>query len=103
MPGRYAIPWCLVLGEKGAGQSTILQNTGLHMSRSVVRVISWLRVRHCRFYFYDKGVAIDLGCRDLAGRGTVRTTSADCCVTARPKRPLDAVLVVIGASSLVGR
>src|SRR4051812_159935 len=31
LAGRYAMPWCLVLGEPGAGQSTLLANTGMHV------------------------------------------------------------------------
>ena len=60
MPGRYSMPWCLVLSEKGAGQSTVLQNTGLHIPfRGASDQLA--ESAHCRFWFYDKGVAIDLG------------------------------------------
>ena len=100
MPGRYAIPWCLVLGEKGAGQSTILQNTGLHIPfRGASDQLA--ESANCRFYFYDKGVAIDLGA-EIWREEELFVHFCGLLRTARPKRPLDAVLVLIGASSLVG-
>ena len=100
MQGRYAIPWCLVLGEPGAGQSTILQNTGLHIPfRGASEQLAERAA--CRFYFYDKGVAVDLGA-EIWQEEELFAHFCGLLRAARPKRPLDAVLVVIGVTSLVG-
>ncbi|HRI55145.1 MAG TPA: hypothetical protein PLW65_33650, partial [Pseudomonadota bacterium] len=59
LAGRYAMPWCLVLGEPGAGQSTLLASTGMHVPfRGAPDELA--EAAGCRFWFYDKGVAIDV-------------------------------------------
>ncbi len=100
MPGRYAMPWCLVLSEKGAGQTSILQNTGLHVPfRGASEQLA--EAGHCRFWFYDKGVAIDLG-SEIWQEEELFVYFCGLLRAARPKRPLDAVLIVVGAPTLVG-
>lgn len=98
--GRYGMPWCLVVGEKGSGQSTVLQNTGLHIPfRGASDALA--QAGNCRFWFYDKGVAIDLG-TEIWQDEELFAHFCGLLKTARPKRPLDSVLVVLPATSLVG-
>ena len=100
MPGRYSMPWCLVLSEKGAGQSTVLQNTGLHIPfRGASDQLA--ESAHCRFWFYDKGVAIDLGA-EVWQEEEAFVHFCHLLRAARPKRPVDSVLVLVAAETLVG-
>ena len=100
LAGRYAMPWCLVLGEPGAGQSTLLANTGMHVPfRGAPDEL--VAEACCRFWFYDKGVAIDVG-------GEVwqdEEIFAHLCwllKEARPKRPLDSALLVLPSTEFIG-
>ena len=98
--GRYSMPWCLVLSEKGAGQSTVLQNTGLHIPfRGASDQLA--ESAHCRFWFYDKGIAIDLG-SEIWQEEEVFVHFCHLLRAARPKRPVDSVLVLVAADNLVG-
>lgn len=100
LAGRYAMPWCLVLGEPGAGQSTLLASTGMHVPfRGAPDELA--EAAGCRFWFYDKGVAIDVN-SEVWQDEEVFGHLAALLRAARPKRPLDSVVLVLPANHFVG-
>ncbi len=102
---RYRIPWVLMLGEAGAGKSTVLENAGLrraiqtdHDSTSPVK-----------WFFYDQGVVLDVAGDDLivGDDNTVVPVRSWSNVLHqlrkyRTERPIDAVILTIPATDLVG-
>lgn len=98
--GRYAMPWCLVLGVPGAGQSTLLANNGLHVPfRGASDEKS--DAAGCRFWYYDKGVAIDVSSDVVQDEDAFRHLCS-LLQSARPKRPLDCAVVVLPTTEFIG-
>lgn len=96
---RYQMPWCMVLGGVGVGQSTLLRSTGLH-SPFVSDDEQLAAEAGCHWSFYDKGVALD-----VEGKVQHHEESFQALLQVlrreRPRRPLDSLLLLIPASDLI--
>ncbi len=96
----YRIPWCAVVGGSAVGQSTVIQNAGLHSPfTSEDEVLA--DATGCRFHYFDQGIVLDVkgplwddASSFEAFLGELRR--------ARPRRPLDSVLLLIPATDLFG-
>jgi type VI secretion system protein ImpL len=100
LAGRYAMPWCIVMGEPGVGQSTLLASTGMHVPfHGAPDEVA--AAAGCRFWFYEKGVAIDVS-SEVWQDEDVFAHLAALLRAARPKRPLDSALLVAPATHFIG-
>ncbi len=97
---RYRVPWCLVLGGTGVGQSTALANTGMH-SPFVSDDEALSQEAGCHFWYFDKGIAIDVDGVNL-GDETTFGAVLQLLRRERPKRPLDSLILLIPATDLSG-
>lgn len=97
---RYKVPWCMVLGSSGAGQTTILASTGLHSPFSS-EDDETAREAGCKWWFFDKGIALDIDGITTADEETFQTLLG-LLRKDRPKKPLDSVVLVLSAAELYG-
>jgi type VI secretion system protein ImpL len=106
----YEQPWYVIIGPPGAGKTTALLNAGLkfplaaEMGQGAVAGVGGTRL--CDWWFTEQAVLID-----TAGRYTTQDSDAavdragwegflDLLRRARPRQPLNGVLVAIGAPEL---
>ena len=109
----YQLPWYLIVGAPGSGKTTALRNAGLNfplaeqMGEQAVRGVAG--TRNCDWWFTDSAVLID-----TAGRFTTQDSDqANDKATwggflgllkkARPRQPLNGVLVTVSAADLLAR
>jgi type VI secretion system protein ImpL len=107
----YQLPWYMILGAPGTGKTTALLNCGLEfpLAKQLGRdpVAGFGGTRNCDWWFTDRAVLID-----TAGRYTTQDSDrvADrqawelflqLLLRARPRRPLDGVLVAVSAGDLL--
>jgi type VI secretion system protein ImpL len=108
----YQLPWYMIIGAPGAGKTTALLNSGLHfpLDAKLGRgpVGGFGGTRNCDWWFTDRAVLID-----TAGRYTTHDSNrvADrqaweaflqLLRRARPRRPLNGVLVAVSVGELLG-
>lgn len=100
----YDLPWFLVLGSAGSGKTTLLQDVDLE------RPIGQPESDHqtyLRWSYFDRGIALDVsGQLFLESKDNTaddRNWDYFCRLlsNARPRRPLDGVLLTISASELL--
>jgi type VI secretion system protein ImpL len=104
---RYQIPWFLVIGEPGAGKSSLLAQTGVNLApeegsgeASSNSPLEWR--------FLDKGILLGVAGNYIAAReGQARdehgwTRLLRLLQNNRPRRPIDGVVLTIPASDLIG-
>lgn len=106
----YDLPWYMLIGPPGAGKTTALTQSGLHFPLSetepdALRGVGGTRL--CDWWFSEEAVLID-----TAGRYTTQDSSKavdkagwlgflDLLRRARPRQPLNGVIVVIALPELV--
>jgi type VI secretion system protein ImpL len=108
----YQLPWYMIIGAPGAGKTTALLNAGLNfpLDARLGRgpVPGFGGTRNCDWWFTDRAVLID-----TAGRYTTHDSNrvADrqaweaflqLLRRARPRRPLNGVLVAVSVGDLLG-
>lgn len=100
---RYRIPWILLLGEPGAGKSTLIESSGIdrafkEASGSVQHVgVGW--------NYFNRGVVLDVG-GEYLGDGSESSEHAwqtllHLIEKYRPQRPIDGVVLTISAAELI--
>ncbi|MDN3519588.1 type VI secretion system membrane subunit TssM [Aquisalimonas lutea] len=109
----YDLPWYVIIGAPGSGKTTALQQSGLHfplqseMGAQPVKGAGG--TRYCDWWFTDEAVLLD-----TAGRYTTQDdpkqveTRAwrgflDLLRKARPKRPLNGVIVTVSVLDLLNK
>ncbi|KQV78223.1 type VI secretion system membrane subunit TssM [Rhizobacter sp. Root1221] len=109
----YELPWYVIIGAPGSGKTTALVNSGLKfplaesMGEHAVRGVGG--TRNCDWWFTDQAVLID-----TAGRYTTQDShkAADSKAwegflgllkTARPRQPVNGVLVTVSVTDLLTR
>ena len=108
----YQLPWYMIIGAPGAGKTTALLNSGLNfpLAAKLGRgpVEGFGGTRNCDWWFTDQAVLID-----TAGRYTTHDSDrvADrqawedflqLLRRARPRRPVNGVLVAVSVADLLG-
>lgn len=97
---RYQVPWCLSMGPRACGQTTVLRSTRLHSPfSSEDEVLS--QQAGLKWWYYDKGLALDLDGLTLEDDETFHVLLR-LLRQHRPKRPLDSILLPIPATDLIG-
>lgn len=109
----YELPWYVIIGAPGSGKTTALVNSGLKfplaeaMGEHAVRGVGG--TRNCDWWFTDQAVLID-----TAGRYTTQDSHKandskawegflDLLKSARPRQPLNGVLVTVSVTDLLTR
>ena len=109
----YELPWYVIIGAPGSGKTTALVNSGLKfplaesMGEHAVRGVGG--TRNCDWWFTDQAVLID-----TAGRYTTQDSHKaadskawegflDLLKNARPRQPLNGVLVTVSVTDLLTR
>jgi type VI secretion system protein ImpL len=109
----YELPWYVIIGAPGSGKTTALINSGLKfplaesMGEHAVRGVGG--TRNCDWWFTDQAVLID-----TAGRYTTQDSHKaqdskawegflDLLKSARPRQPLNGVLVTVSVTDLLTR
>ncbi len=96
----YRIPWCMAVGGKNTGQSTAIKNSGLHSPfSSEDEALS--AESACHFHFFDQGIVLDIGA-ELSADELSFDVLLNELRKARPRRPVDSLLLVISATDLFG-
>ncbi len=115
LSGRYLyeLPWYVIVGAPGSGKTTALRNSGLkfpladRMGEQAVRGVGG--TRNCDWWFTDQAVLIDTAGRFTTQDSDQATDSAswggflDMLKRARPRQPLNGVLVTVSVSDLLTR
>ncbi|UXH78529.1 ImcF-related family protein [Roseateles amylovorans] len=108
----YSVPWYLLLGAPGVGKSALVQDPGLGFpqARDIGEAVSqWLGgLRQCRWWFSPHAVVIENSRRRLLSESDV-TRDEEAWLAflrqlraARPRRPLNGVVVAVSVSELLG-
>jgi type VI secretion system protein ImpL len=107
----YDLPWYVVIGAPGAGKTTALANSGLRFPLAdaagpgVVQGVN--ATRNCEWWFTDEAILLD-----TAGRYATQESDREADAgawqgflrllkRARPRRPINGVLVTVSASDLL--
>lgn len=105
---RYAIPWYLVLGEKGSGKTSVLSELEALRPAGAMQAEPPPAGRALAWHFFDGGVVLDVAGQlvldperqsadDRAWRQMLRLLAEH-----RPIRPVDGVVVTIPCGDFVG-
>jgi type VI secretion system protein ImpL len=109
----YELPWYLIIGAPGSGKTTALHNCGLNfplagkVGEQALRGVGG--TRNCDWWFTDQAVLIDTAGRFVtqdSDRENDRATWSGFLAMlrgARPRQPLNGVLVTVSASDLLTR
>jgi type VI secretion system protein ImpL len=105
---RYRLPWYLLLGEEAAGKSVLFPDSGLNLPLGSPAEPSPERGEGCAFWFFDRGVVIDVSGELVLGadgrtaneRGWRHFLSL--LRENRVERPLDGVVLALPCAELIG-
>lgn len=102
---RYRQPWVLVLGEHGAGKSSLLASVSRSWHYRPPPHADQLQVNGLHWNYFRHGVLIDtegaLAAADAGSDEAVRWRKALSALDAlRPERPLDGILLCVSARTL---
>jgi|GEM_PF-6283953 len=103
----YAVPWYLMIGPKGSGKSTALENAGLNFPVGRPEE-EWKETPpDCRWWFFDQGIVLDIN-GDFVQHATDAHSNErgwryllKLLVRFRPRRPIDGVVLNIPVSDLL--
>jgi len=103
---RYATPWVLMLGEKSAGKSSIASSLKSGRRTTLLLREKRLTLEGSDWHFYNQGILIDpIGELPAAAAestdGKAWRSLLDALEAQRPERPLDAIVLVVSARSLL--
>ncbi|MGF1461679.1 MAG: type VI secretion system membrane subunit TssM [Maricaulaceae bacterium] len=108
----YQLPWYVVIGPPGAGKTTALQNSGLTFPLAEHGGDHALRgaggTRRCDWWLTDEAVLIDTAGRYATQDSDAQSDAAewraflDLLKNARPRQPLNGVIVAFSAAELLG-
>lgn len=96
----YRIPWCMVAGGIGVGQSTLVRGSGLH-TPFTSEDEALAQETGCYWHYFDRGLVIDVAGEILSSAEVLDVLLAEL-RRARPRRPLDSLLLVVPATDLFG-
>ncbi len=105
---RYKVPWFVMIGESGAGKTTILNNSGLAQPFGRVGDDPFVFRNPCTWWLYTNGVILDVdGAMVLSSDGHTSDDATWRSFLAllrrnRPERPVDGFVVAISAADLIG-
>jgi type VI secretion system protein ImpL len=102
----YRLPWYIMIGPPGAGKTTALLNSGLHLPVGDMRGVGG--TRNVEFLIADEAVILD-----TAGRYTTQDSDAaedhlawlqllDLLQANRPLQPINGVIIAIGLDEIAG-
>lgn len=101
---RYKIPWIMLVGESGAGKSTMIESSGVDRAYKVAAGT----VQHVGvgWNYFNRGVVLDIAGEYLdggTGGGSDHPWQTLLHLTEkyRPQRPIDGVVVAISAADLL--
>jgi type VI secretion system protein ImpL len=105
---RYAIPWYLVLGEKGSGKTTVLSELEAMRPAGAMQAEPPQASRALTWHFFDGGVVLDVAGQlvldperqsgdDRAWRQLQRLLAEN-----RPIRPVDGIVVTLPCGDFLG-
>jgi type VI secretion system protein ImpL len=102
---RYRQPWILVLGERGAGKSSLLASVSTPLQHRAPPRADELEAEGMQWRFFRDGVLIDSdGALATAAPGSAEAAKWKRGLNAldalRPERPLDGVLLCVSATAL---
>lgn len=103
---RYDQPWVLLLGEQGAGKSSLIASIDKQLIKPQEPRDAQLSVAGTAWTLYNQGVLIDpLGSLPSAAAGTRQgkewATILEAITALRPERPLDGLVLVVSAATLL--
>ncbi len=104
---RYELPWTLILGEKGAGKSSLLRSAAAQLRHNPPDWAEKLELPHAEWTRFEHGVLIDPEGRVCDTRGGESRhgkdwrTLLDRIDDLRPERPLDKIVLAVSARSLL--
>ena len=115
LSGRYLyeLPWYVIIGAPGSGKTTALRNSGLkfpladRFGDQAVKGVGG--TRNCDWWFTNQAVLIDTAGRFTTQDSDRETDSASWAgflgmlKKARPRQPLNGVLVTVSVSDLIAR
>ena len=108
---RYRQPWVVMLGERGAGKSSISESISIGRRETLLAKEQRLSAPDSEWIFFNRGVLIDIGGRTSDGEAdpTDGTESdrrrwremLESLDHHRPERPLDAAVLTLSARTLL--
>ncbi|WP_148716417.1 type VI secretion system protein [Chitinolyticbacter meiyuanensis] len=102
---RYREPWVLLLGEQGAGKSSLAASLSPHLRRDIGDREKRLHAKGCEWHFLHHGVLIDTDGK-LANAPADSKEAREWTATLveisdqRPERAIDSIVVVVSAPAL---
>jgi type VI secretion system protein ImpL len=99
---RYQLPWCLVIGDPGAGKSELMRAVGADLASAE----SSSRRRGLEWRFLDRGILIGVPGRYFKAGSSREEHDWSKLLKQlqnnRPRRPLDGVVLAVPATDLIG-
>lgn len=102
----YKLPWFIIVGSEGAEKSSLLGNLVLSTPIASPSFGKPEEVPLIQWWFYEKGIVLDIKSSVLESEPLARTTSWETLLKAlkryRPHRPLDGIILATPASYFAG-